>query len=503
VVELILDSSGSTVQGVLTERGRRFTAKTVVLTTGTFMEGKIFIGEFSLPSGRLGEPAAIGLGKNLREIGFTVGRLKTGTPARVARHSIDFSQMTEQPGDDVMLPFSFQNDEVNRPAVSCYITYTNEKTHSIIRNNIHRSPLYGGQIEGVGPRYCPSIEDKVVRFPDRNRHQIFVEPEGLQTEEMYLNGISSSLPEEVQEQFLKTMPGLKDVVVMRPGYAVEYDFIDPTQLFPSLETKRAAGLFVAGQTNGTSGYEEAAGQGLLAGINAALKMEGKPPLVLSRAEAYIGVLIVVLVTLVTKVPYLMFTSRAEYRLQLRHDASDRRLFEKGLYAGLLSKEAEEKFREKQSGIEEIKELLHQRRMTEKDLEEGENGLPEHERVKELFEKHTGKTFLQVLKDPEVSIEDLLPLEESLSIKRQEWLRQSELDIKYEGYIQRQERQVQRFKKMEEVKIPPNFDYSRAEGLSAESKEKLETIRPISLGQASRISGVRSSDIAVLLVLLRR
>jgi len=471
-----------------------------VLTTGTFMEGKIFIGEFSMSSGRLGEPAALGLGKHLREIGFTVGRLKTGTPARVARHSLDFSKMTEQPGDDIMLPFSFLNDQVDRPAVPCYITHTNDKTHDIIRKNIHRSPLYGGKIEGVGPRYCPSIEDKVVRFPDRGRHQIFVEPEGLHTEEMYLNGISSSLPEEVQEQFLRTLPGCRNLVVMRPGYAVEYDYIDPTQLYPSLESKRIQHLFVAGQTNGTSGYEEAAGQGLLAGINAVLSMQGKDPLILSRTEAYIGVLIDDLVTLGTNEPYRMFTSRAEYRLQLRHDSADMRLFEKGLQAGLLSSEAEERFRKKQEGMEEIQELLGKRRLTEKELAGKNDG---NTGTFQLLEKHIGKTFRQILKDPEVTIENLTSIEASLASKKREWLYQSELDIKYEGYIKRQERQVERFRKMEEVKIPADFDYTRAEGLSTESKEKLEDIRPVSLGQASRISGVRSSDIAVLLVLLRK
>ena len=310
VTDLITDSGDTEVTGVVTERGRRFTAKAVVVTTGTFMEGKVFIGEYVASSGRLGEPAALGLGPALRNRGFTLGRLKTGTPARVHADSLDYSKMEEQPGDDPMLPFSFARQRIERPDIPCYITFTNDETHRIINENIHRSPLYGGQIVGTGPRYCPSIEDKVVRFPDRERHQIFVEPEGLDTKEMYLNGISSSLPEDVQEAFLRTLPGLEQVQVMRPGYAVEYDYLDPTQLYPSLMTKRYRGLFMAGQTNGTSGYEEAAGQGLLAGINASRYLQGAEPLILSRAEAYIGVLIDDLVTLGTKEPYRMFTSRA-------------------------------------------------------------------------------------------------------------------------------------------------------------------------------------------------
>ncbi|MEE8184542.1 MAG: tRNA uridine-5-carboxymethylaminomethyl(34) synthesis enzyme MnmG, partial [Acidobacteriota bacterium] len=331
VVDFLLDGADSTIQGVLTERGRRFRSRAVVLTTGTFLEATIFIGEYNAPGGRLGEPPACGLGTRLREMGFAVGRLKTGTPARGLRSSLNLERMEEQRGDSEILPFSFaaESDVLNRPSVSCYLTYTTPETHRIIRENLHRSPLYGGKIKGVGPRYCPSIEDKVVRFPERERHQIFVEPEGLSTGEVYLNGISSSLPEEVQERFLHTVPGLEKLEILRPGYAVEYDFINPTQLYPSLETKRIRGLFAAGQTNGTSGYEEAAAQGLMAGINAACYLQGKPPLILSRAEAYIGVLIDDLVTLGTEEPYRLFTSRAEYRLCLRHDTADLRLLEKG------------------------------------------------------------------------------------------------------------------------------------------------------------------------------
>ncbi|MCF7945049.1 MAG: tRNA uridine-5-carboxymethylaminomethyl(34) synthesis enzyme MnmG [Spirochaetia bacterium] len=478
VTDLIIDASGQAVEGVITERGKRFTARTVVLTTGTFMEGKIFIGEFEAANGRLGEPAAVGLGTNLRRLGFTVGRLKTGTPARVRKSSLDFDKMEEQPGDELMLPFSFSNDAVDRTSVACYITHTNKRTHNVIGDNIHRSPLYGGKIVGLGPRYCPSIEDKVVRFPDRDRHQIFVEPEGLGTEEMYLNGISSSLPEDVQESFIHSIPGLEHAEIMRPGYAVEYDFLDPTQLYASLETKRYKNLFLAGQTNGTSGYEEAGCQGLMAGINAGMKMLGREPLVLSRAEAYTGVLIDDLITKGTQEPYRMFTSRAEYRLNLRHDSADQRLMEKGYAAGLQSEEAIQRLRYKISRIDEVKEILTSRR-------------------------HHGKDLSQHLKKPEVNLHTL-PLEvPELEAFDETVLRHAELDIKYDGYIQRQEQQVKRFQRMERIRIPDDFDYQSVEGISNESKEKLEKIRPRSAGQASRISGVRNSDVAVLMVLLGR
>jgi tRNA uridine 5-carboxymethylaminomethyl modification enzyme len=492
VTDFILNPAGTEVQGVITERGRRFSARTVVMTTGTFMEGKIFIGHFETSSGRLGEPAASGLGKSLRALGFNVGRLKTGTPARVARSSIDFSRLEKQDGDDRLLPFSFAHDFINRPSEPCWITHTNENTHSIIRANMHLSPLYSGKIVGKGPRYCPSIEDKVVKFPERERHQIFVEPEGYQSEEMYLNGISSSLPETVQEEFLKTLPGLEHVHVMRPGYAVEYDYLDPRQLYPSLMTKRIKGLFSAGQTNGTSGYEEAACQGLLAGLNAALLMQGRQPLVLSRAEAYAGVLIDDLVTLGTEEPYRMFTSRAEYRISLRHDNADSRLREKALYAGLLSSEAQERLEKKIQGIDEIKEVLRRRRVTEKDAEGND-----------FLKRHLTKSFELSLKDPDIDISMLVKLEAAVGKSRPEWLAQAELDIKYEGYIARQEQQVKRFEKLENIRIPDAFDYSPVKTISNEARQKFSEIRPLTVGQASRISGVRNSDIAALLVLLGR
>ncbi len=538
VVDFILDTAGRRVQGVITERGRRFTAQAVVLTTGTFLNGRIFIGPYHAEAGRLGEPPSWGLDRPLREAGFSVGRLKTGTPARVAASSIDFGEMEVQEGDREMRPFSFSHDEVERPQVPCYITFTNEETHRIIRENMAASPLYSGKIVGVGPRYCPSIEDKVVKFPDRTRHQIFVEPEGLDTGEMYLNGISSSLPEEVQEQFIRTLPGLHHVHIARPGYAVEYDYIDSTQLYPSLESKPLAGLFIAGQTNGSSGYEEAAAQGLMAGINASRSIRGEEPVVLSRADAYIGVLVDDLVTIGTREPYRLFTSRAEHRLSLRHDSADRRLTRRGRELGLQSSEAFERFREKEQRIEEIKELLHKRRVDDDVLsalavlaaadagsgaeagapadtatpagagngarQEAAGGRAQAPRPAPDPDRHRGKTLHQVLKDPTVTMEHLTAAVPDLAAgARGEWLTQVELDVKYEGYVLRQERQVDRFRKLEGLKIPSGFDYDRLEGISNEGREKLKAIRPFSVGQASRISGVRNSDITVLVVSLGR
>jgi tRNA uridine 5-carboxymethylaminomethyl modification enzyme len=474
VVDLVLDKEGKRLVGVKTARGHVISCKVMVLTTGTFMEGKIFIGEYDAPFGRLDEPAAIGLGTALREKGFPVGRLKTGTPARVRKSSLDFEKMELQDGDPVLMPFSYDYDSVDRPMLPCHITWTNEKTHQIIRDNIHRSPLYGGKITGKGPRYCPSIEDKVVRFPDRDRHQIFVEPEGVGTEEMYLNGISSSLPEDVQWDFIHSIAGLEHAQVMRPAYAVEYDYLDPQNLYASLESKHVANLFLAGQTNGTSGYEEAACQGLLAGINAAQKLKGEKPLVLSRNEAYTGVLIDDLVTMGTKEPYRMFTSRAEYRLNLRHDTCDQRLTEKGYSVGLQSEENLERLKHKMEKIEAVKDLL----------------------AKHKYEQ---KTALSALKMPEVTIDDLRSSIVELEDFDEPTRYQVELDVKYEGYIHRQDRQVSRFEKLEGLLIPDTLDYATLDGLSAESREKLKTIKPRSVGQASRINGVRTSDLAILIL----
>ena len=486
VTDLLLEEGE--IRGVVTERGRRFRARAVVLTTGTFLEGKLFIGEFSGPGGRLGEPPACGLGARLRELGFTVGRLKTGTPARALFSSIDVSRMERQEGDREVVPFSFSGERFPRPSVPCWVTYTTPETHRVIRENIHRSPLYTGRIQGVGPRYCPSIEDKVMRFPQAQRHQVFVEPEGLDTEEAYLNGLSSSLPEEVQEAFLRTVPGLEKLAVVRPGYAVEYDYLEPTQLTPALETKRIRGLFVAGQTNGTSGYEEAAAQGLVAGINAGQRLRGEPPLVLSRADAYIGVLVDDLVTLGTREPYRLFTSRAEYRLSLRHDTADLRLLPLGARLGLQDQAALERVEAKRQGIAMARQALRGAGLPARDLPGA-------------LRAHAGHTPEQALRDPGVRVADLLPYRPELA--GSPWLELAELEVKYEGYIRRQEAQVERFRRLEDLRIPDGFDYARAPGLSSEARDKLQKIRPLSLGQASRISGVRSSDLAVLLILLRK
>lgn len=515
------------ITGLVTERGRVISVRSIVLTTGTFLGGRIFIGEYDAPCGRVGESAAFGLTHALHKIGFTTGRLKTGTPPRILKSTINFSKLEEQAGDEEVIPFSFETEKVCRPMVPCHVVYTNEETHKIIRENINRSPLYSGKISGIGPRYCPSIEDKVMRFAERDRHQIFVEPEGLETDEIYLNGFSSSLPEMVQDSFMRTMAGFENAVQSRPGYAVEYDYVEPTQLFPSLETKRVSGLFNAGQINGTSGYEEAAGQGLIAGINAGLYAKAHKeycgplaktssdingvacsteknqfslhanmsnieieefnniskritkqlndyqnnyqiqsgynhfhdipewePLVLKRDEAYIGVLIDDLVTLGTKEPYRMFTARAEYRLKLRHDTADRRLTKYAYKAGLKTKEQLEKVEAKYLLIEEI--------------------------VAQLIKK----PHMQNPGYPEAVWQEAL------------------IDYKYKYYIEKQDRRVEKMHKMENLKIPSDFDYSKIPSLSAESRLKLEKVRPLTLGQAERISGIRNSDIMLLMVYLK-
>ena len=505
------------ITALVTERGRIISVRAAVLTTGTFLGGRIFIGEYDAPCGRLGEAAANGLTDSLERLGFTLGRLKTGTPPRILKRTIDFSKLEEQQGDSLVIPFSFDNRNIDRPMVPCHIAYTNAETHKIIEKNISRSPLYSGKIHGVGPRYCPSIEDKVVRFAERERHQIFVEPEGLETEEIYLNGLSSSLPESVQNDFMKTMAGFENAVQSRPGYAVEYDYVEPTQLFPSLETKLVAGLFNAGQINGTSGYEEAAGQGLVAGINAAyyakahqsqcgkifparedwnvrpysmdlsLTLEERnseskkiaaefnlfqekaqkeagfdrfrtipewSPLVIGRDEAYIGVLIDDLVTLGTKEPYRMFTARAEYRLKLRHDTADRRLTKYAAAAGLKTQEQLARVEAKYAEIERI--------------------------------------TAELLKNPDM---------ENTGFDAEAW-NAAQIECKYKYYIEKQDRRVEKMRRMENVRIPDNFDYGAIPSLSAESRYKLEKVRPLTLGQAERISGIRTSDIMLLMVYLK-
>ncbi|MDR2303274.1 MAG: tRNA uridine-5-carboxymethylaminomethyl(34) synthesis enzyme MnmG [Treponema sp.] len=470
VVDLLTDNA---VRGVVTLRGRRINAKTVILASGTFMEGKIFIGDYDAPEGRLGEEAALGLGQSLRRLGFPMGRLKTGTPARITGSSIDYSKMEKQDGEDPQ-SFSFDIDPAFkfRPPLSllpCWITYTNTKTHDIIRANISRSPLYGGKIQGAGPRYCPSIEDKVIRFPERERHHVFVEPEGLYTHEMYLNGLSSSLPEDVQHDFIRSIAGLEQTEIVRPAYAVEYDYLDPQDLYPTLESKRLSGFFCAGQTNGSSGYEEAAAQGLIAGINAAAKLRGLEALVLGRSEAYIGVLVDDLTTLGTKEPYRMFTSRAEHRLMLRHDTADTRLTTKGRNIGLVDDERWRRFCRKKEALETIQELFRERGI---------------------------KNYQDLQKQVSVRKSGL----EGMEAYPEEWIERAALDLKYSGYIEKEQRAAARNARMDAVKLDPNLDYNSISGLSAESKEKLTKVKPLTIGQAARIPGVRQGDIALLMVL---
>ena len=500
VVDLILRDEGghSRCCGVRTERGHEISAEVVVLTTGTFLNGKVHIGGYSASGGRLGEKAALGLSERLHAYGYKLGRLKTGTPARVRASSLDLTQMEAQEGDPEPGGFSFESTSYlsqlhARPTLPCHIAYTTAQTHKLIQANLHRSPLFSGQIQGTGPRYCPSIEDKILRFPDRERHQIFVEPEGSHTEETYLNGLSTSLPEDVQEAFIHSIPGMEEAEIMRPGYAVEYDFVSPLALRSSLESKLHPSLFLAGQINGTSGYEEAAGQGLLAGINAGLQLRQKrgeevDPLILRRFDAYIGVLIDDLVTLGTEEPYRMFTSRAEYRLALRHSDADLRLLPHAERIGLLKQETLSQRYAKKAALESIQQLVAQRKLSEE--ERNQLGL-----------LASDPSLHRALRDPNIHMERLTEVVPELSGYPKSWLEHAVLDIKYAGYIARQQREIQRFRNLENIRIPQNFDWMGTHNLSMETREKLCQIQPLSLGQAARISGVRPSDISLLMILL--
>ncbi|HPP35343.1 MAG TPA: tRNA uridine-5-carboxymethylaminomethyl(34) synthesis enzyme MnmG [Clostridiales bacterium] len=503
VTELLTNEDNTAVTGVKTLTGAVYYSRAVILTTGTYLKGKIFIGDVSYSGGPDGLFPANKLSDSLREKGIRLMRFKTGTPARLNRKTIDFSKMDPQPGDDVIIPFSFEDESIERDQALCWLTYTNNNTHEIIKKNLHRSPLYGGLIEGIGPRYCPSIEDKVVRFADKERHQVFVEPMGLNTQEMYLQGMSSSLPEDVQTEMIKTMAGLENVHIMRSAYAIEYDCIDPTQLKLSLEFKNIRGLFSAGQINGSSGYEEAAAQGIIAGINAAQFIKQQPPLILDRSEAYIGVLIDDLVTKGTSEPYRIMTSRAEYRLLLRQDNADMRLTEKGYKIGLISEERYRKFLDKKQRIEAEIERLENTYVPPSDEVNGFLDSMGSTRIK------SGISLAELLRRPELDYRSLEAIDpqrpdslKSCNMKKYDPVAEEvEISVKYDGYIKRQLMQVEQYKKMERKKIPGDINYDEIYGLRLEARQKLSRFRPESVGQASRISGVSPADISVLLIYL--
>jgi tRNA uridine 5-carboxymethylaminomethyl modification enzyme len=492
-----IETVGGRVSGVVTGAGARLAATAVILTTGTFLKGLIHVGLNHFPAGRAGEDAAEHLSDCMREFGFEVGRLKTGTPPRLDRDTIAFSVLTPQPGDDPPPPFSFRTERIPMPQVCCHLTYTNAETHRIIQDNLDRSPMFTGVIEGTGPRYCPSIEDKVVRFADKPRHQIFIEPEGLDTHEFYPNGISTSLPVDVQAAFLKTIPGLERARMLKPGYAVEYDYIPPRQLYPTMETKRVEGLFHAGQINGTSGYEEAAAQGLMAGINAVLKIRGQAPCILDRSDAYIGVLIDDLITKDAREPYRMFTSRAEYRLLLRQDNADLRLTDTGYRLGLIPEGGYRRFCEKRDAIARERERFRTIRpkLTSEFLARAE--------ALGLQSLGAAISLEGLLRRPELDYEAVIGLAEMNGHPDPAVREEVEIQVKYEGYIHRQSHDVDNFKRLESRRIPTDFDYISVKGFSREVLEKLQRVRPHSLGQASRIEGVTPAAISLLQVALER
>jgi tRNA uridine 5-carboxymethylaminomethyl modification enzyme len=494
MAERLLVENGK-VTGVVTRTGMTYAGFAVIITTGTFLKGLIHIGDLSYSSGRAGEPSAEGLSGHLQELGFEIKRLKTGTPPRINARSVDFSSLSIQPGDEPPKPFSYSTEKITQSQIPCYLTYTNENTHKIIQDNLGKSAMYSGRIVGVGPRYCPSVEAKVVRFPDKDKHQIFLEPEGRYTQEIYVNGLSMSLPEDIQIQVLRSIPGLEKVEMMRPAYAIEYDFAPPLQIKPSLETKLIDNLYFAGQINGTSGYEEAAAQGIMAGINAVLKIRNEEPFILERSQAYIGVLIDDLVTKGTDEPYRMFTSQAEHRLILREDNADLRLMDFGRQFGLVTDKVYGKLEKKRKQIDQELERLENTRIIP--------NIDVRDKLKNMGTAETLMPFtlLDLLKRPEITYNELKQLVPFPDDLMEEAMEQVTIQVKYEGYIRREWSQVKQSQNLESWKIPQEFDYDDIHGLSKEAREKLSKVRPFSLGQASRISGVTPADISVLMVMI--